>query len=426
MNYKEEINYKPLVLSSGLGSVLGSGLIVGIASTITIWQNVLNLTTSQVGIVSSLLTFSIAIGSFLAGKISKKMGLVNAFNKINILFIIGSILIILAKNFPMLSIGTVLAGFATGVDLPVSLTVISHDAPDEKKSAEMISETQVYWTIGILVSVIVAFITSKMNGALSAQIVMGTMLLVSILTIIFRNTNANIKKIHDLAPKEVKDDKKVSLIDLLFKGDKKYLQFFVCIIVFYCGWNLLANTFGQFQTFMLVKANASQTFATGAGLVLTVVILIVAMLFSKIAGGKNRNVAFAVGIITIITALIGLAMTASNIVLIVVWLALQNIGSTLAGEAMYKVWTQESFPSEYRSSVQGFINGFSRLLCAGFAIITPVLVMPENIRRTMIAFAGLIAIAGIFGFLQIRLQKKYNIDQLSNVKRKEKINNLEI
>lgn len=409
MNYREEINYKPLVLSSGLGSVLGSGLIVGIASTITIWQNVLNLTTSQVGIVSSLLTFSIAIGSFLAGKISKKMGLVNAFNKINIFFIIGSILIILAKNFPMLSVGTVLAGFATGVDLPVSLTVISHDAPDEKKSAEMISETQVYWTIGILVSVIVAFITSKMNGALSAQIVMGTMLLVSILTIVFRNTNSNIKKIHDLAPKEVKNDKKVSLVDLLFKGDKKYLRFFVCIIVFYCGWNLLANTFGQFQTFMLVKANASQTFATGAGLVLTVVILIVAMLFSKIAGGKNRNVAFAIGIITIITALIGLAMTASNIVLIVVWLALQNIGSTLAGEAMYKVWTQESFPSEYRSSVQGFINGFSRLLCAGFAIITPVLVMPENIRTTMIAFAGLIAIAGIFGFLQIRLQKKYNI-----------------
>ena len=36
-----------------------------------------------------------------------------------------------------------------------------------------------------------------------------------------------------------------------------------------------------------------------------------------------------------------------------------NLGSPLAGEALYKVWTQESFPIEIRASIQGFINGFS-------------------------------------------------------------------
>ncbi|MEY2387723.1 hypothetical protein KGN15_011470 [Lactococcus lactis] len=160
---------------------------------------------------------------------------------------------------------------------------------------------------------------------------------------------------------------------------------------------------------MLVKANATQSFATGAGLLLTIVVLAIAVIFAKIAGGKNRNVVFVLGIIIIIFALVALAFSSNNLFLIVAWLALQNVGSTFAGEAMYKVWTQESFPMSYRSSIQGFINGFSRLCCAAFALITPLLVLPENIKTTMLGFAVLIFVAGVFGVIQIRLQKKYNV-----------------
>lgn len=407
--------YRPLLISAGLGSILGSGVIVGLASTITIWQNVLKLDAGQVGLISSLLTLSIAAGSLLAGQISKMFGLIRSFNLLNIFFIVGSLLIVFAGNFPMLALGTVIAGFISGADLPISLTVISHDAPDEKTSAELVSGTQVYWTIGILLATLAAFATSTLSGALSAQIVMGIMALIAVVTLLLRNGSTRIKSIH--AEAEVREDKektasdtqKVSVFKLLFGQEKRYLAFFICILVFYCGWNLLANTFGQFQTYMLVKANASQTFATGAGLILTVVCLVVAMIFSKIAGGNRRNIAFFWGILIMVVALVGLALTGSNLFMIVAWIALQNVGSTFAGEAMYKVWTQESFPSDYRSGIQGFINGFSRLCCAAFALITPVLVLPENIRTTMIGFAVLIAVAGAFGYLQIRLQKKYNV-----------------
>ena len=404
--------YRPLLVSAGLGSILGSGVLVGLASTITIWQNVLHLNVGQVGLISSLLTFSIAGGSLFAGQISKKLGLINSFNILNLFFLIGSLLIVFAGNFPMLILGTVIAGFISGADLPISLTVISHDAPDEKTSAELVSGTQVYWTIGILVASLSAFATSKLPGALSAQIVMGIMSIISIITLFMRNKNEKIKQIHEKAKefdKVEETPEKVSIFKLLFGPEKKFLAFFICILVFYCGWNLLANTFGQFQTYMLVKANASQSFATGSGLILTVVCLVIAMIFSKIAGGKRRNLAFFCGIIIMVAALIGLASSGSNLVMIVAWLALQNVGSTFAGEAMYKVWTQESFPSAYRSGIQGFINGFSRLCCAAFALITPVLVLPENIRSTMIGFAILIAVAGLFGVIQIRLQRKYNV-----------------
>ena len=244
MKEKTVSYYRPLLYSAGFGSILGSGIIVGIASTITVWQKVLNLSAGQVGLISSLLTFSIAAGSLLAGNISKKFGLIRAFNFLNIFFIIGTLLVLFANNFVMLVCGTVIAGFISGADLPISLTVISHDAPNKKISAELVSGTQVYWTVGMLVATIVAFLTSTLPGAMSAQIVMGVLLIIACLTLFMRNNNAKLKKIHTEAQYIEKSEEtvkeKVSVFKLLFGKDKKYLMFFICILVFYCGWNLLS------------------------------------------------------------------------------------------------------------------------------------------------------------------------------------------
>lgn len=405
----EKKSYQPLILSAGLGSIIGSGIIVGLASTITVWQKGLELSNSQVGIISGALTFAIAIGSLSAGKISRTMGLIRSFNLLNFGFLIGSMLCMMAGNYWMLLVGTILAGFFSGADLPISLTVISNDAPNDKVSAELVSATQIYWTIGILMATIIAFLTSNFPGTWSGRIEMGIVSILAFITFLIRTTSPSLKKIHEMAPvKQASKEEKVNLWKL-FGEERKYMSFFLCILIFYSGWNLLANTFGQFQTFMLVKANASQMFATGAGIFLTIVCLVVATMFSKMASGSKRNVAFAIGIVIMVGSLCGLAMSNSNLWLIVLWIALQNVGSTFAGEAMYKVWTQESFPMAYRSEVQGLINGASRLLCAGFATITPILVLPQHIQMTMFGFAGLIFVAGIFGFIQIRLQKKHKI-----------------
>lgn len=62
-----------------------------------------------------------------------------------------------------------------------------------------------------------------------------------------------------------------------------------------------------------------------------------------------------------------------------------------------------------RSSIQGFIGGFSRFLCGLFAFITPALVVQSVIKTTMIGFSGLIVVACLFGLNMIRLEKKYDI-----------------
>lgn len=55
--------YMPLAFAAGIGSMLGSGIIVGLSATIVVWQEGLGLDTTQVGLLSGILTFAIAFGS---------------------------------------------------------------------------------------------------------------------------------------------------------------------------------------------------------------------------------------------------------------------------------------------------------------------------------------------------------------------------
>ena len=72
-------------------------------------------------------------------------------------------------------------------------------------------------------------------------------------------------------------------------------------------------------------------------------------------------------------AMVGMAVIggSAGFIALAITIAFYNFGNPLAGEAIYKVWTQESFPTESRAFLQGVINGFSRLCCGLFAFVTP-------------------------------------------------------
>lgn len=411
--------YMPLAVAAGVGSMLGSGIIVGLSSTITVWQDGLGLSTGQVGVLSGVLTFAIGFGSLFGGRIADKIGRVLFFNWINMFYAIGAAICIFANNFTMLLIGLIIAGFASGGDLPVSMTVVSHDAPDDSTAARLVSTTQVFWQVGVFISYICAFLVSTMSGATGGRVVFAILAVFAVIAWLWRVASPTFRRFHEEAdardaarPAAAQPQGKVSVTSVLFGADKKILlTFFLAITVFYVGWNLLANTWGQFQTYMFSQAGASQSLATGLGIILNFVTLIINIVFASISGGKYRNKAFVVGIVITFVAMVCMAMGGTNLWVLVAATAFMNLGSPLAGEALYKVWTQESFPIEIRASIQGFINGFSRLCCGLFALITPALVLPGTIQITMWVFAGIVVIEGVAGTIMVLSQKKYGTDE---------------
>lgn len=248
----EKVNkkqYMPLVVAAGIGSMLGSGIIIGLSATVTVWQSGLGLTDGQVGILSGALTFAIAAGSLLAGNITKALGLIRSFNYLNLLYAIGAGICVLSGNFSMLLAGLILAGFASGADLPISLTVISHDAPDEKTSAGLVASTQVFWQIGVLASYLMAFIVSKTEGALGARIVFGILAGFAAVAFLWRTFSSKFKEFHEAgnryrAAEGAGISEEISFTRL-FKGaeSKKYLSFFACIMIFYICWQILLDSF---------------------------------------------------------------------------------------------------------------------------------------------------------------------------------------
>ena len=143
METKDISYYRPLAYAAGIGSMLGSGIIVGLAATISVWQSGLGLTNGQVGIISGALTFAIAFGSLFGGRIAESIGLIKVFNWINLFYAIGAGIAVFAPNYITLLIGVVITGIASGTDLPISLTVVSRDSPDAKTSAKLVSSTQI-------------------------------------------------------------------------------------------------------------------------------------------------------------------------------------------------------------------------------------------------------------------------------------------
>lgn len=409
--------YQPLAVAAGFGSILGSGIIVGMSSTITVWQNGLNLTNGQVGVISGALTFAIAIGGLITGLVTKAFGLVRSFNWMNFIYALGAIICVFAPNYPVLLIGAIIAGLASGLDLPISLTMISHDAPDDQTSSKLVASTQIFWQVGIFASYGAAFLVSRLAGATGARVVFACLAVIALITWAWRTFSSKFRIFHIEGDKRMRaaeaknhSSDQVSVKNVLFgKNKKKYLSMLLCIMIFYICWNLLANTFGQFQTFMLVQAKASQTFATGAGLVLNIIAVFATMAFAKFSGGKYRNIFFVIGMILQFLAMFSLAILSHDLWPIVVAIGCYNIGNQVAGEAIYKVWTQEAFPVEIRSSLQGFLSGLSRFICGLFAFVTPMLVVQSVIKTTMFGFSALIIVAFIFGFTMTRLEDKYHI-----------------
>lgn len=254
--------YWNLSMAAGAGLMLGSGIIVGLASTITVFQEGLKLTNGQVGVISGALTFAIAFGSIFGARLADKVGLIGTFNWINLLYAIGAAIIMFSPNYATMLIGVIVTGIASGTDLPVSLSVISSDAPSKEKSSQMVASTQIFWQIGQFVSTGAAFIVSTMSVT-GGRIVFGVFVVISLIIWLWRTSSRTLRGLHAEAgqriekkeEKENKEDKQVSIMSVLFHGEhqKMYRKIFFVLLIYYVFWNLIANTWGQLRPLHWLK-----------------------------------------------------------------------------------------------------------------------------------------------------------------------------
>ncbi|MFF2347661.1 MFS transporter [Pseudarthrobacter sp. NPDC058119] len=359
---------------SGMASYIDAVAIVTFGTAMVLYQGVIGLSPSEIGLASGGLTFGIAVGAMVGGRLGDRFGRRPIFIATMMIIVASAAALAVADSFMPIMACALLLGFATGADLPVSLASISEAATDANRG-KLIGFSQVLWSAGFIVG---SFLTAGIAnlGRLGAQILFIHIAVVALLVLLGRFTIpesaawTQARNERRQGIKTVRADH-VALLDLV-RGS--YRVPFLALLGFYALTNLAANTGGQFGSYLLVNVGGVdlQTAAL-IGLPLIPLGIFAAIWFMKIADSPKRFNYFVIGAVCWVIAQLVYAVFGISLITAVVSSLFGLIGTTFAFEPIMKVWTQEQFPALLRSTAQGTIIAVARLLAAVLAIFTPLL-----------------------------------------------------
>ncbi|WP_165776735.1 MFS transporter [Bifidobacterium simiarum] len=402
-----------LTLVSGMASYMDAAAIVTSGIAVVMLTDYLNLDAAQIGVLSSSLGFSIAFGAAVGGRAGDRFGRRRVFLVTMAMIIAAAVVLCLAPSYGFYLAGIMLMGMGTGADLPVSLATISEAASSENRGS-MVSFTQILWKIGIFSSQGFGAVFGDW-GRTGAQIMYAHIGAVAIVTLIARCTipESDRWKAAHLATEGVSSGVAVrsegSLRDLL---RKPYIVPFLGLIVFYSLINIGMNTNGQFGALMFTSlAGMSVSFYSKVSMVTTVGGFVLVFLLMKVIDGPHRLMWFVLGATCAVTGSLLPTVFGPSAITLTAMLCLWVLSSVFAGEPILKIWAQESFPTLLRSTAQGFIVAFARIVSALVALVTPIIfTFGPRYLLGAIATCALVGCATAFLVFRGRTETEFDLE----------------
>lgn len=390
------------------GALISSGLAVG-----TLFEESMHLSGGTVGGILGVQTLMVAAGAVLGGRSGDRYGRRKVFTFSLMLFAAGATVLLAATGPAMVWIGATVIGAAIGADLPASLAMISEEAPVGMKG-KMVALSELLWGAGIVVASLLGAITAGL-GVLGARLLFAHLLVVALLVLVLRMTLgesaewARARQTAATADKAAADSAGRGRLGPAFR--KPVIAAVAATGLYYAAWGVGANTLGQFGSYIFTHLT-DHSMATWSLISLLGIPLSVGtgLILLRVVDTPARGRWFAVGSALLITAWalpVFLGPTAATLAAASILL---TASTGLAGETMYKVWSQELVPTLLRATVQGTTFAFNRVVAAGFAFATPALAR----HHPTLLFSLVLALAvgaSLIGLLWIpRLSKARELD----------------
>jgi inositol transporter-like SP family MFS transporter len=392
-----------VAILAGMASYLDAGAIITSGGALVLYKEHFGLTLAQIGQLSALLTALFAIGALVGGGLGDRYGRRKVFTVTMVGLAIGTAMLAFAPNVAMLYAGTAVVGFCIGADLPVSMAMIAEEAPPGYKG-RLIAFSHVLWMAAIGVAFVLQIVVGDL-GEFGGRVMWAHILIVTLLVLGLRSTLPESQEwVRAHARRGEKDISGAAIessgLRQLF--GRRYIGPFVALALFYGVFNLAANTGGQFGT--LLYTELAHTSVSVAGMINTLqlaVSFLCAIIFMRTVDLPSRMSWFLVGGILAVGGQAIPVIFGVNVVSLAAWQILQGIGGAFAGESMWKVWSQELFPTLLRSTAQGASTFFTRMLAAVSALGTPYLIQsgPSTLFMTLTLA---VAFTTTLGWLYIR------------------------
>lgn len=359
---------------AGMTSFLDAAAIVSFGIAIVIFKDALALTPLEVGIASGALTFGIAIGAAAGGRLGDRFGRRPVFTITMMMIVIALGLLVVAPSFPVLLAGAILLGLGSGADLPVSLSSVS-EAAAEHNRGKLLGFTNALWLAGAVIATLGGAAAAP-AGLAGVRIMFSAFALLAVLILLGRLT---IPESERWRVARAERQSGVQTVRADRSGVRELLRApyavpFFALTGFATLTGLLANTTGQYNNYVLTEyGGISLQEATLAGLPVLPLSVIGMLWFMRIADKPVRFRYFTIAAIFQVASPAVIAIFGVSIPTYLISIVLQTVGTAFAFEGILRVWAQKSFPTLLRTTATGWIISIQRLLAAGLATITPLL-----------------------------------------------------
>ncbi|WP_419994074.1 MFS transporter [Streptomyces boninensis] len=357
---------------AGMASYLDAGSIVALGAGLALFQSYLNLSSDAIGALAAIGPNAIgcAVGAFIGGRLGDKLGRKRIYKYDLLVYAAGILCVALAFNAPMLFFGVFVVGVAVGADVPTSLALVGEFSP-AKARGKLLGFTQVAWNFGPVIVLVLALVLSNLD-LLGIRIVFLHLFVMALVTWALRRGLTESPRWQTAA--KAKTAAQHNLKALLSGAHLKALLWTGSIYLF---WNLAAGTAGIFTPYFIKTLNAGGQTASVAlsssGFIIGGVATV--FLFMRYAdrGHSTRKLLWGVGAVLQIVAYAVFLVLPFTVPVIVLNIFLFGVGAALAGEAFYKVFSQELFPTMLRGTAQGITFGVARTCLGVWSFFVPTL-----------------------------------------------------
>lgn len=381
---------------AGMASYLDAGSIVALGAGLALIQKEFGLSDGAVGFLAAIgpNALGCALGALLGGWLGDKLGRKKIYQYDLMVYAFGILLVALAVNTEMLFIGTFIVGVAVGADVPTSLALVGELAPD-KARGKLLGFTQVAWCLGPVVVLWMALLLAPL-GLLGIRIVFLHLFVVAVITWALRRGLSESVRWTNAAKVATGSVRKVAA---LFKGAN--LRALVWTATIYLFWNLAAGTAGIFNPYIINTLDAgSQAMSVGlssATFVITMIVTVTIFMRYSDRSFKTRKLIWGVGAIMQVISYGLFLFMDFTLVSVIANIVLFSVSAALSGEAFYKVFSQELFPTMLRGTAQGFTFGVARTILGIWSFFVPMLAN-AGIKQIAGLLTVFLAISGIVGY----------------------------
>jgi inositol transporter-like SP family MFS transporter len=383
---------------AGMASYLDAGSIVALSAGLALFQTTYHLSGGAVGALAAIGPNAIgcAIGAFVGGRLGDRLGRKRIYKYDLLIYALGILCITFTMNPAMLFAGTFVVGLAVGADVPTSLALVGEFSPARARG-KLLGFTQVAWNVGPVVVLVLALVLAPF-GLLGIRIVFAHLCLVALVTWALRQGLTESARWRS-ASEKAGIRAVAHRYRELFRGPN--LRALVWTATIYVFWNIAAGTGGIFTPYIIKTLHAGSQAASVAlscaGFVIGIIVTVWLFMPNADRSHATRRLMWGAGGLMQVLAYAAYLVFPFTIPVIIANIVLFAVGAGLAGEAFYKTFSQELFPTMLRGTAQGFTFGVARTCLGVWSFFVPILA-GAGIGPVAALLSVFLVISGAVGF----------------------------